>query len=137
MARDCLFCKIIDGSIPSEKVYEDDKVVAILDINPVTPGHTLVLPREHTDDFISTPPALLAEVMPSVHAVAARVMKGVKADGFAVVVFNGRAAGQEVFHLHVHIIPRKKGDGVRLGWPKTHYADGEMAELAEKIRAAK
>ena len=137
MATDCIFCKIIDGMIPSERVYEDDKVVAMLDTNPVTPGHTLVLPRTHTKDFLSTPAAVLADVMPRVHAIAAQVVKGVKADGFMMVVFNGPAAGQEVFHLHVHIIPRKKGDGVRLGWPKTQYADGEMSKVAEKIRAAK
>jgi len=137
MATDCIFCKIIDGTIPSEKVYEDDKVVAILDINPVTPGHTLVLPREHSKDFLATPAALLADVMPRVQAIAAQVMKATKADGFAMVVFNGPAAGQEVFHLHVHIIPRKKGDGVRMGWPKTQYADGEMSKLAQKIRAAR
>ena len=133
---DCIFCKIIDGTIPSEKIYEDDDVVAMLDISPVTPGHTLVLPRDHAKDFMSTEADVLAKVFPTVQKIAGQVMKGVKADGFSMVVFNGAAAGQEVFHLHIHIIPRKAGDGVRLGWPKTKYGAGEMQKIAEKIRSA-
>ena len=134
---DCLFCKIIEGSIPSEKVYEDDEVVAVLDIFPVTPGHTVVMLKEHTKDFISTDPDLVARLFTKVHEVAGRVMKAMEADGFSVALFNGVAAGQEVFHLHVHVIPRKSGDGVRVGWPKTKYAEGEMEKAAAKIRAVK
>jgi len=134
---DCIFCKIIDGSIPSEKVYEDDDVTAVLDISPVTPGHTLVLPKKHSKDFLSTEADLLTRLAPTVQKIARQVMAGVKADGFSLVVFNGLAAGQEVFHLHIHIIPRKSGDGVRVGWPKAKYEPGQMATIAEQIRAAK
>ena len=133
---DCLFCGIIEGAIPSEKIYEDDDVVAILDLYPVRPGHALVMPREHTKDFMSTDAELLARVITKVHKVAGLVMKAMDADGFNLSVFNGRASGQEVFHLHFHIIPRKAGDGVRVGWPKMEYKEGEMAEIARKIRNA-
>ncbi|HUU68452.1 MAG TPA: HIT family protein [Planctomycetota bacterium] len=131
---DCIFCKIIDGSISSEKIYEDDDVTAILDISPVTPGHTLVIPKTHSKDFMSTEADVLARLVPTVQKIAKQVVKGVKADGFALVVFNGPAAGQDVFHLHIHIIPRKMGDGVRVGWPKAHYEPGQMAKVAEQIR---
>jgi len=131
---DCIFCKIIDGSIPSEKVYEDDDVTAILDVSPVTLGHTLVLPKQHSKDFLSTEADVLARLAPTVQKIARQVMAGVNADGFSILVLNGPAAGQEVFHLHVHIIPRKSGDGVRMGWPKAKYEPGQMAKIAEQIR---
>ena len=134
---DCIFCKIIDGSIPSEKVYEDDDVVAFLDINPTCPGHSLVILREHTTDFISTDPALLSRLIAGVHKVAGKVTKAMGADGFMLAALNGPAAGQEVFHLHFHVIPRKRGDGALIGFgPKTPYKEGEMTQVAEKIRAA-
>ena len=137
MAKDdCLFCRIIAGELPSEKIYEDDDVVAILDLHPVRPGHALVIPREHTKDFISTSPELLSRVITKVHKVAGLVADAMNADGFNLAAFNGRASGQEVFHLHFHIIPRKAGDGVRVGWPKMEYREGEMAEVARRIRAA-
>lgn len=137
MAKDdCLFCKIVAGAIPCEKIYEDDEVVAFLDINPVAPGHTLVVPKAHTRDFMSTGAAAAGRIFKKVHAVAGKVMSGTGADGFALTVFNGASAGQEVLHLHVHIIPRKAGDALRLGWPHARYADGEMKRIAGRIRSA-
>jgi len=134
---DCIFCKIIDGSIPSEKIYEDSDVVAFLDINPTRPGHALVVPREHTKDFISSDPALLSRAIAGVQKVAGKVMSAMDADGFVLAALNGPAAGQEVFHLHFHVIPRKEGDGALIGFgPKTPYKEGEIAEVADKIRAA-
>ncbi|NQT18766.1 MAG: HIT family protein [Planctomycetes bacterium] len=131
---DCLFCRIIAGDLPSEKIYEDDDVVAILDLYPVSPGHALVLPKKHTKDFISTDPELLSRVIAKVHKVAGQVTRAMNADGFNLATFNGRASGQEVFHLHFHIIPRKAGDRVHVGWPKIRYREGEMAKVAERIR---
>jgi len=137
MAGDCIFCKIIEGSIPGEKVYEDDDVVAFLDISPTRKGHTLVVPRQHTKDFASTNAELLARLISGVQKVAAKVVKGMGADGFMLATLNGPAAGQEVFHLHFHVIPRWMNDGALIGFgPKENYREGEMAEVAEKIRGA-
>jgi len=133
---DCIFCKIIDGQIPAERVYEDDTAVAILDINPVRPGHTLVLPKEHVQDFDSCEPQLLARLIQSVQSAAHRVMKGMHAEGFNLTVLNGPAAGQEVFHLHFHVVPRNSGDGASMGWRHRKYKEGEMAEVAAGIRNA-
>jgi len=133
---DCIFCKVIDGQIPCEKVYEDDTAVAILDINPVRPGHTLVLPRKHVQDFDSCDAQLLARLIQSVQAAARKVMKGMNAGGFNVTVLNGTAAGQEVFHLHFYVVPRNSGDGASMGWPHHKYREGEMAEVAGRIRNA-
>jgi histidine triad (HIT) family protein len=134
---ECIFCKIVAGKLPSEKVYEDDDVVAFLDIAPARPGHTLVVPKDHTEDFMHTPPDLLARVMPKVHKVAEMVMQGLDADGLNIAVFNGPVAGQEVFHLHFHIIPRHEGDGMKIGFgPKKPYAEGQMPVVADKIRSA-
>ena len=134
---DCIFCKIIEGTIPSEKVYEDDDVVAFLDIHPVRKGHTLVVPRQHSEDFAGTDPAVLSRAIVSVQKVAAKVTAGVGAEGFVMAALNGPAAGQEVFHLHFHVIPRSTGDGAGVTFgPHEAYGEGEMAEVARRIRGA-
>jgi histidine triad (HIT) family protein len=133
---DCIFCKIIAGDIPSERVYEDDRVIAFLDIGPIARGHALVIPREHHPDLLSTPPALLGAVMAAAQKVAAAVTKATGSEGFNLFQFNGRCAGQEVFHLHFHVIPRRPGDGVRFGWTRSSYAEGEMADAGSRIREA-
>ena len=102
---DCLFCKIVAGEIPSRQVYADDTAIAFLDINPVHPGHTLVIPRRHVDDVLSDA-AVLAEIAPAVSATARLLVDKLDADGLNLLSSAGAAAGQEVFHLHVHLIPR-------------------------------
>lgn len=104
---DCIFCKIISGEIPTNKIYEDDKVLAFLDLRPKAPGHTLVIHKNHTADFMSTSDGILSELMPELKLIAERQMKEVGATGFNLSVNNGASAGQEIFHLHFHIIPRK------------------------------
>ena len=130
----CIFCKIIKGELPSEKIYEDDKVLAILDIRPVSPGHTLVMPKEHVSALTDADDSIMGELMPVVKKVAGGVMTGTNSEGFNVNINNGRAAGQIVDHLHIHIIPRRTGDGLKL-WSQHDYGEGEMKEVANNIRS--
>ena len=132
--EDCIFCKIVAGEIPSARIYEDDDVIAFMDIGPIAPGHALVVPRAHHAALLDTPPDLLGKVLAATQKVAAAVVEATGAEGFNLFQFNGSCAGQEVFHLHFHIIPRKPGDGVRFGWGRTQYGEGEMAAMAERIR---
>lgn len=102
---DCLFCHIVAGEIPSRQVYADDAAIAFLDINPWHVGHTLVVPRRHVADLLSHPGAL-AELAPAIEATAALLVERLGADGLNLLSSTGATAGQEVFHLHVHLVPR-------------------------------
>jgi len=130
---DCIFCKIIKGEIPSEKIFEDDKVLAFLDIGPSAPGHTLVILKEHSEDLMHTSEENLAELIKRIPRIAGAVMKGLDYNAFILSTNNGAEAGQEVPHLHFHIIPRRSDDGLK-HFEKTKYQEGEMGEVAEKIR---
>ena len=110
--QDCSFCKIVSGQIPSAKVYEDEVVVAFLDIGPISDGHTLVMSRQHFEKVRSCPPGLLGQPLDSFGKIAGAVALATGADRYDVLCNNGRAAGQVVDHLHFHIVPRKTGDGV-------------------------
>lgn len=130
---DCLFCKIINGELPCRKIYEDERVFAFLDIHPVNPGHTLVVPKEHCENILDASPKVLADIVAAVKKIAPAILRGVGSDGFNLGVNNGVIAGQVVGHLHFHIMPRFKDDGHRL-WSGKEYAEGEGEEVAEKIR---
>src|SRR6185503_7985866 len=104
--EDCIFCKIVSGEIPKEKSYQDDKVIAFLDLKPKTKGHTLVIHKAHTPDFIGTSDEILAELMPRIKTIAEKILKEYNATGFNLTVNNGASAGQVISHLHFHIIPR-------------------------------
>tara|TARA_Y100000310_G_C20145747_1_gene562364 strand:+ start:30 stop:443 length:414 start_codon:yes stop_codon:yes gene_type:complete len=129
---DCIFCKIVKGEIPCSKVYEDSNVLAFLDIGPVNHGHTLVIPKEHCENLSDIPDELLKEVIVAVKKVSSAVQSGVSCDGISLNMSNGEEAGQVVPHAHFHIIPRVKGDGLKL-WPQNTYEDGEMDRVREKI----
>lgn len=130
---DCIFCKIIAGEMPAQKVYENDKIFAFLDITPVNPGHTLVLPRAHHVDLLETPDDVLADIITRTKKIAAAIMKAVKADGFNIGVNTKPAAGQAVFHTHLHIIPRFNGDGLKT-WPHKKLAEEEMQKIQTAIK---
>jgi len=102
---DCLFCAIVAGEIPSRQVYADDAAIAFLDINPFHPGHTLVIPRRHVQDLLADP-VVLEEIAPAIEATAKLLVDKLGADGLNVMSSAGEVAGQEVMHLHVHLIPR-------------------------------
>jgi histidine triad (HIT) family protein len=131
---DCIFCKIVRGELPSYKVYEDEKTLSFLDINPVSPGHVLVVPKEHSNNIFEISPEAWGYVQETARKVAQALEKGLGADGINVMMNNREHAGQVVGHTHVHLIPRYKGDGLKL-WPHRPLKDGEGEEVVEKIRA--
>jgi histidine triad (HIT) family protein len=130
-----IFAKILRGELPSYKVYEDDKALAFLDIMPRSPGHTLVLPKAPARNILDVNPDDLAHVMMVAQKVAKGAMKAFEADGVTLQQFNEGAGGQVVFHLHVHVIPRKIG--VAMKPPASEKEKPELlAEYAKKIAAA-
>jgi histidine triad (HIT) family protein len=129
---DCLFCKIVAGDIPSTRIYEDERTVAFMDINPATRGHLLVVPREHTRDLLTIDPEDLAAVAQAAQKLAKTVAERLDADGVNLLNSCGRAAWQTVFHFHVHVIPRYAGDPLRLPWTPE---PGDRDEIAEAARA--
>ena len=131
---DCIFCKIIAGKVPAMKVYENDKIFAFLDISPVSMGHTLVVPRSHHVDLLETPDDVLSDMITRTKKIAAAVVSAVKADGFNLGVNTKPAAGQAVFHTHLHIIPRFKGDGLK-HWPHKQMTQEAMQKVAEEIKS--
>jgi len=132
----CVFCKIIEGELPSAQVYEDDDVLVFLDIAPVNKGHCLVVPKEHYIDALDTPPDVMAKVIQVAQKVGDALIKGVGAEGFNIGMNNKKAAGQVVFHLHVHVIPRFTKDGLQL-WPGKSYQEGELETIKKKLITCK
>ena len=132
---DCIFCKIVNGEIPSSKIYENKDVLAFLDLSPVNKGHTLVIPKQHYETIMDIPDEILKEVIVAAKKVSKSLMKSVNAGGVTVSMSNYEIAGQVVPHAHFHVIPRHKGDGLKL-WPQGKYSDKEMELFAEKIRKA-
>ncbi|HWJ52312.1 MAG TPA: HIT domain-containing protein [Propionibacteriaceae bacterium] len=130
---DCIFCKIVAGDIPSRGVYSDDHAYAFLDLAPWHPGHSLVVPRRHVPDLITTDHAL-TEIAPAVDAVARLLVERLDADGVNVVSSSGAAAGQEVFHLHVHVVPRYADEpGLRLLVNPAPTPDSELDAVHRRI----
>lgn len=130
----CLFCKIIRGEIPSAKVYEDEHSFAFLDINPVNPGHTLLVPKKHFATLYETPDETLKEIAPTIKKLAVAVKKAVSADGINIGMNNDSAAGQLIFHAHFHVIPRHAEDGFKHWRSKRAYKDDEINQVAGKIK---
>jgi len=134
MNTDCIFCKIAAGELPSFKVYEDDNTLAFLDIRPVNPGHTLVVPKRHSKNIFDVSPEDWTAVINVVRTLAPVIEKAVTADGININMNNREHAGQVVEHVHVHIIPRFKGDGFKL-WHQTPYKEGAAEKTQERIKA--
>ena len=131
---DCLFCRIVRGEIPCAKVFEDKNALAFLDINPASKGHTLVIPKKHFETLAEMPDNELKKLAIAVRDIAKAVVRETKTRGFNVVESNGTAAEQEIPHVHFHIVPRFKGDGIGMHWKRAKYSgDAEMSGLAEKI----
>ncbi len=133
--NDCVFCKIAAGQIPAAKVFENQHALAFLDIKPVNPGHTLVVPKQHFENFLHQDQATVQELAVAVQKVAKAVMQATGAEGFNLGLNNGTAAGQVVPHVHFHVMPRKVSDGYEL-WKGREYKPGQMEEIAKKIRDA-
>lgn len=135
MNDNCIFCKIANGIIPSATIYEDADFRAILDIAPAHKGHTIILPKQHAANLFEIDEETAGKLLPVAKKVAGAVKKVTGCDGINILQNNGEAAGQTVFHLHVHVVPRFEGDGILPVWPQGSYADGEATELAAKIKA--
>jgi histidine triad (HIT) family protein len=132
---DCIFCKIISGELAARRIYEDDRAVAFLDIGAWHRGHALVVPKRHVPDLI-TGPATLSEIAPAIDAVARLLMDRLAADGINVLSSTGEAAGQEVFHLHVHVVPRYADDaGLRRLVNSGVVSDAELDSVYSQIQA--
>ena len=132
---DCVFCKIIRGEIPSFKVWEDDRTLAFMDINPVATGHALIIPRFHTPNIYEAPEEWLGPTLESVSRVARAVRDEVKPDGINILQANDKVAAQSVFHIHFHVIPRILDDGLTMNWDMVPGDMAEIGDLARKIAA--
>jgi len=130
----CIFCKIIKGEIPSYTVYEDENVKVILDIAPAAKGHAILLVKEHVANIFELDATLAGKIFSVVPKVATAIKEELGCDGMNLLQNNGAEAGQTVFHLHIHFIPRWKNDRVNVKWPTLGYEDGEAVKLAEAIR---
>ena len=134
--KDCIFCKIANGEIPSSTVYEDEDFRVILDLGPAAKGHALILPKEHFKDVCELDPAVAAKVLPLGAKIGAAMKKSLGCAGFNLVQNSGEAAGQTVFHFHVHVIPRYEGGPSMVTWTPGSEKPEVLAETAEKIKKA-
>ena len=132
---ECIFCRIIQRQLPAQILYENDRVIAILDINPIHFGHALVIPKKHCLDFLSIPQDDLHDVLHATQIVARAIVNGLQLEGFNIFSNNGRIAGQSVFHFHMHITPRYPGDDIKFVLQLKSYKNGEeLAEYGTMIR---
>ena len=131
---ECIFCKIANGEIPSATLYEDDKFRVILDLSPASKGHALILPKQHVANLYEIPYELAADAMILAKKMADKMTKALSCDGFNLVQNNGEAAGQTVFHFHMHLIPRYDKDQVGLTWKPGTLTDEDKEEILEKMK---
>lgn len=132
--KECIFCKIIAGEIPSFKLYEDDATFAFMDINPANEGHALVIPKEHSRDVYGVSDAAISATCVTAKKIAKAVDETVHPDGLNLLQCNGPAAAQSVFHFHMHVLPRRDGDALALNWGIKPGDMDAIKALAERIK---
>ena len=132
--EDCIFCKIINGKIPAAKIYEDDNVISFLDIMPANKGHCLVVPKKHYGTLLDISTEDLENLIKTTQKIAKALSLSIGNGSFNLVMNNGEVAGQLVKHAHIHLIPRFKGDRLRIKWSHKKYNDKEMEEFQNKIK---
>lgn len=130
----CIFCKIANGEIPSATLYEDEDFRVILDLGPASKGHALILPKAHAANIYEISDDMAAKAMILAKKMATKMTEALKCDGFNIVQNNGEPAGQTVFHFHMHLIPRYKGDEVGLTWKAGELSDEVRDEILKKVR---
>lgn len=135
-ASDCIFCKIADGEIPSKTIYEDEWFRVVLDVSPASKGHALILPKDHYKDLTELPMELAQKVIPLAQKIGVAMMKSLKCPGFNLVQNNGIAAGQTVFHFHMHVIPAYESSSVILSTNPSRGESETLEQIAEIIKAA-
>lgn len=131
---ECIFCKLANGEIPTNAIYEDEDFKVIMDASPASRGHCIILPKTHAQNLFELPDEYCSRLMPLAKRCCRVLKKVLSCDGINVLQNNGKAAGQTVFHLHVHLIPRYTGDDVQIKWTG-HSEEADTAVLAEKLRA--
>jgi histidine triad (HIT) family protein len=133
---DCIFCKIVAGDIPAEKIIEDGACLAFMDIGPLAEGHVLLIPKEHFVTADEMPADTAGAMLRHVPALVKAVQAATDCEGVNVLQNNGKVAHQVVPHVHFHVIPRNPGDAFEFNWPAGEYPQGRMQQLAESIRKA-
>lgn len=131
---DCIFCKIANGEIPSATLYEDENFRVILDLGPATKGHALILPKAHFANIYEMPEELLGKAIVLAKKMISGMTDALKCDGFNIVQNNGEAAGQTVFHFHMHLIPRYKNDHAGITWTPGTLTDEVKEEILAKVK---
>jgi histidine triad (HIT) family protein len=135
MEEECIFCKMVSKQIPVAVVYDDDAVLAFLDINPIAKGHTLVITKKHYETFLGVAQNDLKGLIEAIQKISVAIVKATGAEGFNVLQNSGEVAGQRIPHAHFHIVPRFKDDGVPIGnEPRGKYEGNEIQELMNKIK---
>jgi histidine triad (HIT) family protein len=132
--NDCVFCKIVKGEIPTNKIYEDGNFLAILDINPVNPGHSLLMIKNHHKNIYETPDEILCKIGPVLKKISNAVKDGVGADGINIIMNNEEISGQMIPHTHFHVIPRFANDGFRHWLGKPYPNKEETIKITKKIK---
>lgn len=130
---DCIFCKIVEGKIPSTKIFEDEYNIAIFDINPIAKAHTLFITKEHYSNLLDVPAEKIPLLFVNLPRLVSAILKASGFEGFNILQNNQRCAGQLIPHLHLHIIPRRPGDQIHFNWYPQPYQKDEMAKLAKII----
>lgn len=129
----CIFCKLANGEIPTNSIYEDDQFNVILDASPATKGHALILPKEHYKNIYELPEDTAAEAMKLAKKLATKMTERLHADGFNLVQNNNEVAGQTVFHFHMHLIPRYQDDGQKIAWNPTSPSAEDLTKIRETL----
>lgn len=132
--KDCIFCKIAAGEIPSATIYEDKEFRVILDLGPASKGHALILPKDHYRNLYDIDEDVAAKAFLLAKKMVKKMTEVLGCDGYNIVQNNEEAAGQTVFHFHMHLIPRYKGDNVGLGWKTGELSDADKKEILEKLK---
>lgn len=133
---DCIFCKIAAGQMPCKKIYEDDKVLAFLDINPANPGHALVIPKKHFETLFDIDDDTLKELITKTKAIATIIKDRLKANAVNILQNNGKQAGQLVNHIHFHIIPRFPNDKVLITYQRVNITEKELDDMQKKLTSS-
>ncbi|BBF44673.1 bis(5'-nucleosyl)-tetraphosphatase (asymmetrical) [Lachnospiraceae bacterium KM106-2] len=131
--EDCIFCKIANGEIPSATIYEDNDFRVIMDINPASKGHAIILPKTHAANIFEVPEDVASKIFVVAKKVATAMKEVLNCDGVNVLQNNGEIAGQTVFHLHMHVIPRYEGDQVKIKWSPAKEVDYDLNDMAKEI----
>ena len=134
--KDCIFCQIVSGKLPAERILEDPLCLAILDINPLRPGHTLILPKEHQETLLDLPEKTLSHLTKQAQIVSRGLLKAGETEGYNLFANNHKCSGQAIPHFHFHLVPRRTGDGIKFQWNTGVYGEDEMRAWGKRIREA-